>query len=58
MSYYKIIDKYRPNTLAVVAGRDPEHAIMRFRKLSKDYSEVIAVIAVGWNIYGQSNKRN
>lgn len=53
MSYYKIVDKYRPNTLAVVSGRDAAHAILRFRKLSKDYSEVVAVLAIGWKTYGK-----
>jgi hypothetical protein len=43
MKLYKIIEKYRPNAMAVIRGKDAEHAIKRFRRLSGYDGAVIAL---------------
>jgi hypothetical protein len=43
MASFKIVDKNKPNALAVVLGKNAQHAIERFRRLSGYQGEVIAV---------------
>jgi hypothetical protein len=44
MKLYKIVEKRRPNVMAVIQGLTAEHAIRRFKRLSGYYGDVVAVL--------------
>jgi hypothetical protein len=44
MKLFKIVEKRRPNVMAVIMGKDAAHAIKRFKRLSGYDGDVVAVL--------------